>query len=318
MSAVECKNVSIRYITGDFKDIGLKEYVTRRLSGKYHVTEFWADRGVSFALEKGDMLGIIGSNGAGKSTLLKAISGIMVPTEGSVRVNGKIAALLELTSGFDGDLTGKENTYLRGAMLGYTRKFMDKKYEEIIAFAELQAFQDRPFKQLSSGMKSRLAFSIACLVNPDILILDEVLSVGDGAFRKKSGDKMKRILESGVTGMLVSHSVPQVRELCNKILWLDHGKQVAFTENVALYCDAYEEFLNTKQLPKNEEDILRLADAYKVRKELDRQAQMEKSLQKVRRDASRTDMTDEAVSLAMDILREYRPEALAERAETAT
>ena len=310
MSAVECKNVSIRYITGDFKDIGLKEYVTRRLSGKYHVTEFWADRGVS--------LGIIGSNGAGKSTLLKAISGIMVPTEGSVRVNGKIAALLELTSGFDGDLTVKENTYLRGAMLGYTRKFMDKKYEEIIAFAELQAFQDRPFKQLSSGMKSRLAFSIACLVNPDILILDEVLSVGDGAFRKKSGDKMKRILESGVTGMLVSHSVPQVRELCNKILWLDHGKQVAFTENVALYCDAYEEFLNTKQLPKNEEDIQRLADAYKVRKELDRQTQMEKSLRKVRRDASRTDMTDEAVSLAMDILREYRPEALAERAETAT
>lgn len=318
MSVVECENASIRYITGDFKDIGLKEYVTRRLSGKYHVTEFWADRGVSFTLEKGDMLGIIGSNGAGKSTLLKAISGIMVPTEGSVRVNGKIAALLELTSGFDGDLTVKENTYLRGAMLGYTRKFMDKKYEEIIAFAELQAFQDRPFKQLSSGMKSRLAFSIACLVNPDILILDEVLSVGDGAFRKKSGDKMKRILESGVTGMLVSHSVPQVRELCNKILWLDHGKQVAFTENVALYCDAYEEFLNTKQLPKNEEDILRLADAYKVRKELDRQAQMEKSLRKVRRDASRTDMTDEAVSLAMDILREYRPEALAERAETAT
>ena len=318
MSAVECKNVSIRYITGDFKDIGLKEYVTRRLSGKYHVTEFWADRGVSFVLEKGDLLGIIGSNGAGNSTLLKAISGIMVPTEGSVRVNGKIAALLELTSGFDGDLTVKENTYLRGAMLGYTRKFMDKKYEEIIAFAELQAFQDRPFKQLSSGMKSRLAFSIACLVNPDILILDEVLSVGDGAFRKKSGDKMKRILESGVTGMLVSHSVPQVRELCNKILWLDHGKQVAFTENVALYCDAYEEFLNTKQLPKNEEDIQRLADAYKVRKELDRQAQMEKSLRKVRRDASRTDMTDEAVSLAMDILREYRPEALAERAETAT
>ena len=318
MSVVECENASIRYITGDFKDIGLKEYVTRRLSGKYHVTEFWADRGVSFTLEKGDMLGIIGSNGAGKSTLLKAISGIMVPTEGSVRVNGKIAALLELTSGFDGDLTVKENTYLRGAMLGYTRKFMDKKYEEIIAFAELQAFQDRPFKQLSSGMKSRLAFSIACLVNPDILILDEVLSVGDGAFRKKSGDKMKRILESGVTGMLVSHSVPQVRELCNKILWLDHGKQVAFTENVALYCDAYEEFLNTKQLPKNEEDIQRLADAYKVRKELDRQAQMEKSLRKVRRDASRTDMTDEAVSLAMDILREYRPEALAERAETAT
>lgn len=315
MSAVECKNASIRYITGDFKDIGLKEYVVRRLSGKYHVTEFWADKNVSFTLEKGDMLGIIGSNGAGKSTLLKAISGIMVPTEGSIKVHGKIAALLELTSGFDGDLTVKENTYLRGAMLGYTRKFMDEKYDEIIEFAELQNFQDRPFKQLSSGMKSRLAFSIACLVNPDILILDEVLSVGDGAFRKKSGDKMKMILDGGVTGMLVSHSVPQVRELCNKILWLDHGKQVAFTDNVALYCDAYEEFLNTKQLPQNEQDVEKLAADYKVRKNQERQIQMSKSLEKVKRDARRTDMTDEVVDIALDILREYRPEALAETAE---
>lgn len=312
MSAIECKNVSIRYITGDFKDIGLKEYVTRRLSGRYHVTEFWADKDVSFTLEKGDMLGIIGSNGAGKSTLLKAISGIMVPTEGSIRVHGKIAALLELTSGFDGDLTVKENTYLRGAMLGYTRQFMDEKYDEIIAFAELQNFQDRPFKQLSSGMKSRLAFSIACLVNPDILILDEVLSVGDGAFRKKSGNKMKSILAGGVTGMLVSHSVPQVRELCNKILWLDHGKQIAFTDNVALYCDAYEEFLNTKQLPKNEQDVEKLAADYKVRKEQEHQEQMAKSLKKVKRDARRTDLSDEVVEIAMDILREYRPEALAE------
>ncbi len=311
MAAIECKNVSIRYITGDFKDIGLKEYVVRRLSGKYHITEFWADKGVSFTLEKGDMLGIIGSNGAGKSTLLKAISGIMIPTEGSIHVHGRIAALLELTSGFDGDLTVRENTYLRGAMLGYTRKFMDEKYEEIIDFAELQNFQDRPFKQLSSGMKSRLAFSIACLVNPDILILDEVLSVGDGAFRKKSGDKMKAILQGGVTGMLVSHSVPQVRELCNKILWLDHGKQVAFTDNVALYCDAYEEFLNTKQLPHSEADVEALAAGYKVRKDQERQEQMAKSLEKVKRDARRTDMTEDAVELAMDILREYRPDLLA-------
>ena len=168
MSIIEAKGVSIRYMTGDFKDIGLKEYVVRRLSGKYHVNEFWADKNVSFALEKGDMLGIIGSNGAGKSTLLKAVSGIMVPTEGHMEINGSVAALLELASGFDGELTVRENTYLRGALLGYTRRFMDEKYDEIIEFAELQNFQDRPFKQLSSGMKSRLAFSIACLVNPDI------------------------------------------------------------------------------------------------------------------------------------------------------
>ena len=170
----------------------------------------------------------------------------MVPSKGRIEVHGSIAALLELGSGFDKDLTVKENAYLRGAMLGYTREFMDEKYKDIIEFSELENFQDRPFKQLSSGMKSRLAFSIACLVNPDILILDEVLSVGDGAFRKKSGIKMEEILKSGVTGILVSHSITQVREMCNKILWLDHGKQVAFTDKVDLYCDAYEEFLFSK------------------------------------------------------------------------
>ena len=160
MSILEVNHVSIRYITGDFKDIGLKEYVVRRLKHDYHVQEFWADRDITFTLEKGDMLGIIGTNGAGKSTLLKAISGIMEPTEGYVRRHGSIAALLELASGFDGDLTVKENAYLRGAMLGYTRRFMDETYEEIIAFAELKDFEDRPFKQLSSGMKSRLACTI--------------------------------------------------------------------------------------------------------------------------------------------------------------
>ena len=175
MVVLEVKNVSIRYITGDFKDIGLKEYVMRRIKHDYHVQEFWADKDITFSLEKGDMLGIIGTNGAGKSTLLKAISGIMEPTKGHVKRQGSIAALLELASGFDNDLTVRENTYLRGAMLGYTRKFMDETYDQIIDFAELKDFQDRPFKQLSSGMKSRLAFSIASLVHPDILILDEVL-----------------------------------------------------------------------------------------------------------------------------------------------
>ena len=192
------------------------------------------------------MLGIIGSNGAGKSTLLKAVTGIMVPTKGWVKVNGSIAALLELASGFDGDLTVRENTYLRGAMLGYTRKFMNEKYEEIIDFSGLQEFQDRPFKQLSSGMKSRLAFSIACLVRPDVLILDEVLSVGDGAFRKKSEEKMMEIINGGATTILVSHLLEQVRSMCNKALWLERGKQIAFGDANEL-CDRYEEFLSQKK-----------------------------------------------------------------------
>lgn len=245
MTVLEVKNVSIRYMTGDFKDIGLKEYVMRKLKSDYHVKEFWADRDITFTLEKGDMLGIIGTNGAGKSTLLKAISGIMEPTTGYVKREGNIAALLELASGFDGDLTVRENAYLRGAMLGYTRKFMDETYDSIIEFAELKDFQDRPFKQLSSGMKSRLAFSIASLVQPDILILDEVLSVGDGAFRKKSEAKMREIIKSGATTILVSHSIQQVQELCNKVLWLDKGRQIAFGD-AQILCRLYQQYLDKK------------------------------------------------------------------------
>ncbi len=247
MSILEVNGVSIRYMTGDFKDIGIKEYVVRKIKGNYHVKEFWADKNVTFTLEKGDMLGIIGTNGAGKSTLLKAISGIMEPTEGYVKREGTIAALLELASGFDGDLTVQENTYLRGAMLGYTRKFMNEMYDQIIAFADLKDFEERPFKQLSSGMKSRLAFSIACLVQPDILILDEVLSVGDGAFRKKSEKKMREIIGSGATTILVSHSIAQVREMCTKILWLHKGHQVEFGDDVQGICDRYQEMLEGKR-----------------------------------------------------------------------
>lgn len=247
MSILEVKNVSIRYITGDFKDIGLKEYLIRRIQHNYHVNEFWADKDISFELERGEMLGIIGGNGAGKSTLLKAVSGIMQPTRGSIRREGSIAALLELGSGFDGDLTVRENTYLRGAMLGYTRRFMDETYDSIIDFAELKEFEDRPFKQLSSGMKSRLAFSVACLVKPDILILDEVLSVGDGAFRTKSQNKMREIIGGGATTILVSHSLPQVREMCTKALWLHKGRQIEFGTDVQGICDRYQEFLDGKR-----------------------------------------------------------------------
>lgn len=248
MSILEAHNVSVRYITGDFKEIGLKEYVMRKLKGNYQVNEFWADQNVNFTLEKGDMLGIIGSNGAGKSTLLKTISGIMEPSVGRIHREGSIAALLELGSGFDGDLTVRENTYLRGAMMGYTRKFMDDTYEQIIEFAELKEFQDRPFKQLSSGMKARLAFSIASLVRPDILILDEVLSVGDGAFRKKSEAKMQEVIGGGATTILVSHSLAQIREMCNKVLWLHKGEQIVFGDDVQNICDRYQAFLDGGQI----------------------------------------------------------------------
>lgn len=255
MSVLNVNNVSIRYITGDFKDIGLKEYVMRKLTGNYQVNEFWADKNITFSLDKGEMLGIIGTNGAGKSTLLKVVSGIMEPTEGHVHREGNVAALLELASGFDGDLTVRENAYLRGAMLGYTRKFMDESYGQIIDFAELKEFEDRPFKQLSSGMKARLAFSVASMVQPDLLILDEVLSVGDGAFRKKSERKMNEIIHGGAATILVSHSLDQIRNLCTKILWLHKGKQIAFGDNVNELCTCYQRFLNGGVISVNQGHI---------------------------------------------------------------
>ncbi len=242
---LQVDRVSISYKLGDFKDIGLKEWVMRHLKRNYQVETFMAVENVSFELYKGDMLGIIGTNGSGKSTLLKAVTGVMEPRSGSIIRRGSVAALLELASGFDGDLTVRENAYLRGAMLGYTKEFMDKTYEDIIDFAELRDFEDRPFKQLSTGMQSRLAFSIASLVQPEILILDEVLSVGDGAFQEKSAAKMREIIASGAATILVSHSLDQVRELCNKVLWLNKGQQVAYGETEPI-CDRYEEFLAGK------------------------------------------------------------------------
>jgi len=239
------KNVTIKYKIGDFRDIGIKEYVMRKATKTYIAKEFVAVKDVSFSLNNGDMLGIIGKNGAGKSTLLKAVSGIMIPSEGTIRHHGRISSLLELTSGFDGDLSVRENTYLRGAMLGYTRAFLNESYESIIAFAELQEFEDRPFRQLSSGMRSRLAFSIASLVKPDILILDEVLSVGDGAFKKRSEDKMLELMGEGVTTILVSHSLEQIRSICNKVLWLERGEMKGFGECETL-CSRYEEFLTKR------------------------------------------------------------------------
>lgn len=228
---VDVKNVAIKFKVGDFRNIGLKEYLAQKITGKYDAKDFWAVDDVSFQLDKGDFLGIVGTNGAGKTTLLKAVSGVIKPHKGEIHTEGQISALLALGTGFDDDLTVKENIYLRGAFLGYTEAFMNEKYPEIMEFSELQEFEGYRLRQLSSGMRSRMAFSIASLIDPEILILDEVLAVGDGAFRKKSEAKMMEIIKNGTTTLFVSHSISQVRKLCNKVLWLDKGKQIAFTDN---------------------------------------------------------------------------------------
>ncbi len=248
---VDVKDISVRYIVGDFRDIGLKDFVVRKLKGDFKVEEFWALKNISFQLDKGDFLGIVGTNGAGKSTLLKTISGIMRPQIGEYHMEGKISALLELGTGFDPDLSLRENIFLRGALLGYTKAFMVEKCEEILEFSELKEYEDRKYKQLSSGMKSRLAFAIACFVNPDILILDEVLSVGDGAFRMKSEKKMFEIIKGGATTLFVSHSMLQIKRLCNKILWLHRGEQIMFGPTAEV-CPKYEKFLKDGILPETE------------------------------------------------------------------
>ena len=242
---VDVKNVSIKYRVGDFRDIGIKEFISQKITGKYNVKDFMAVNDVSFSLDKGDFLGIIGTNGAGKTTLLKAISGVITPNEGEIETNGNISALLALGTGFDDGLTVKENIYLRGAFMGYTEEFLNEKYDEIIEFSELKEFESYHLRQLSSGMRSRMAFSIASLIEPEILILDEVLAVGDGAFRAKSEQKMMEIIKKGTTTLFVSHSIAQIRKLANKVLWLDKGKTKAFG-NAKDVCDEYQNFLNEK------------------------------------------------------------------------
>lgn len=239
---IDVNNVSVRYIMGDFKDIGIKEYLIRKAKGQMMVKEFWALNDVSFHVEKGTLLGIVGSNGSGKSTILKVLVGIMPPTKGSIKANGSVAALLELGAGFDGDLTVKENVYLRGALLGYTKEFVEDEYEKIIEFSELKEFEDVMYKKLSSGMRSKLAFSIASRVNPDILVLDEVLSVGDMAFRRKSEARMREMMSGGTTTILVSHSLSQVRELCTQVVWLEKGEMRGIGDTKTM-CDMYEKYM---------------------------------------------------------------------------
>ena len=218
------ENVSMKFNLSKEKIDSIKEYIIKFIKGQVKYQEFWALKNINFTLEQGDRIGILGLNGAGKSTLLKVISGVYKPSEGSVTREGVLAPLLELGAGFDPQYTGAENIYLYGAVLGYSKQFIDEKYDEIVEFAELKDFIDVPLKNYSSGMKARLGFAIVTLVNPDILILDEVLSVGDAKFKKKSEAKVMSMLGSGTTVLFVSHSLAQVKRLCNKAMILEHGE----------------------------------------------------------------------------------------------
>ena len=225
--AVKVDHVTMRFNLSKEKVDNLKEYAIKFIKGQLHYNEFQALKDVSFTVNKGDRLGILGLNGAGKSTILKVIAGVYKPSEGHVERHGKMAPMIELGAGFDPQYTGRENIFLYGSVLGFSREFLEEKYEEILEFSELKEFIDVPLKNYSSGMKARLGFAIATIVEPEILILDEVLSVGDAKFRRKCEKKMQGMFDKGVTVLFVSHSIEQVKNLCNKAILLDHGKLIA-------------------------------------------------------------------------------------------
>ena len=226
-TVIKVNHVGMKFNLSQEKIDNLKEYVIKFLKKEIKYNEFWALKDVSFEVKEGDRVGILGLNGAGKSTLLKVVSGVLKPTEGSVKTQGTVVPMLELGAGFDPQYTGSENIYLYGAMLGYSKEFIEEKYKEIVEFSGLRKFMDTPVKNYSSGMKARLGFSIATVVEPDILILDEVLSVGDKKFKKKSEKKIKSMFDQGVTVLFVSHSLPQIERICNKAILLEGGKLIA-------------------------------------------------------------------------------------------
>ena len=245
---IDVQNVSMRFNLGIEKNNSLKQMAvdlfskSAREKRKMHKkeNEFWALQDVSFKVEKGQVVGFVGSNGAGKSTLLKVVAGVMKPTKGKVLVGGNICPMIELGAGFDLDLNARENIYLNGAVMGYSKDFIDSKYQEIVDFSELHDFLEVPVRNFSSGMIARLAFSVATIVEPEILIVDEILSVGDLNFQKKSENKMRSLISGGTTVLYVSHSIESIKSLCDKVVWLEHGKviQVATAEKV---CAAYYE-----------------------------------------------------------------------------
>lgn len=235
---VDARNVSMKFRILTEKIDNMKEYFIKLLKGKIRHEDFWAVKDVSLKVYKGESVALIGRNGAGKSTLLKMISGIFEPTEGKILTHGNMVPLLKLGAGFDMDATGKENVYLNGAMLGFTKKEMDKKYDSIVAFSELEKFMSVPLKNYSAGMLARLGFSIAVDVNPDILLVDEILSVGDAPFRQKCAKKISELKASGVTFIVVSHSMQSVKELCEKAIWLKDGR-IFMEGEVKEVADAY-------------------------------------------------------------------------------
>ena len=239
---IEVSDVSMRFRMNSDNIMSLKEYVTTALRGKLNYQEFTALDHVSFAVKKGETLGLIGRNGAGKSTMLKVISGILKPTEGSVVCRGNVVPMLELGSGFDFDLTGRENIFLNGAILGYSEEFLNARYDEIVEFSELDQFIDTPIRNYSSGMLARLAFSIATVVQPEVLIVDEILSVGDAQFQEKSKKRMLELMGGGTTVLFVSHSIEQIKEMCGRVVWLEQG-QVKLMGCSKEVCSEYE---NTK------------------------------------------------------------------------
>lgn len=234
------KNVSMKFNLGVEKDNSLKMIFINLFTPKKKKKKdyFWALKDIDFRINKGDVVGIIGANGAGKSTLLKVVSGVYKPTTGTVEVNGKISPMIELGAGFDGELTARENIYLNGAILGYSKEFLEQKFDEIVEFSELKDFLDVPVKNFSSGMVAKLAFSISTIVDPEVLIVDEILSVGDVKFQEKSKNKMMSMIEGGTTVLYVSHSIDSIKELCSKVIWLDHGKIVKMGDTKEI-CDEY-------------------------------------------------------------------------------
>lgn len=242
---IEVNNVSRCFNLARERVDSLKEYVVRRIKGNLHFDEFWALKDVNFTVKRGESIGLIGLNGSGKSTMLKVIAGVLKPTDGTVRVYGDVAPLIELGAGFDSDLTARENIYLNGALLGHPRSFMRDVYDEIVDFAELYDFMDVPVKNFSSGMTSRLAFSIATIGKPDILIVDEVLAVGDSKFQQKCIDRIEEMMRMGTTVLFVSHSIEQVKMVCGKVVWLEHGKLRAYGDTKEI-CAQYEELYGGK------------------------------------------------------------------------
>ncbi len=239
---VEVNNVTVRYKIANDRVSSLKEFFIKKLKKQITENDFLALNNVSFSIEKGDVVGIVGRNGAGKSTLLKVVSGIQKPASGNVKLGGRVVPMLELGAGFDFELSGRENVYLNGAVLGYTKEFLDEKFDEILAFSELGDFIEMPVRNYSSGMIARLAFSIASMINPEILIVDEVLSVGDENFQKKSRDRMVELMSGGSTVLFVSHNIEQVKDICNKAVWLRHG-EVVMTGDAETVCNQYQESL---------------------------------------------------------------------------